>query len=118
MAASYSVMRRRAASMSATAWSAVLDAFAPGVVQTATPRRVATSMSIESVPTPMRAITRREPALSSTSASNGSVETIAAATPSSRRIRSAGERSATFGASRRPHPAVVRRRPVPAPARS
>jgi hypothetical protein len=78
----------------------VLDALAPGVVQTATPRRPAAARSIESVPTPTRAITRSAAAASSTAASNRSVETIAPATPSSNSIISPADRAACRGANR------------------
>jgi len=71
----------------------------PGVVVTNTPRALAADMSIESTPTPMRAMTFRSGSAARVGASNGSVLTIAACAPAMIRCTSAGVRSPCLGSS-------------------
>ena len=86
---------------------------------TTAPAAVAASRSIESVPTPTRATTRRPGAAAKTLSSNGSVLTIAPTARAASRATSRGVRAPVFGRERA-HAARRRAgaRPVDAPSTS
>ena len=113
-AASWAATRRITARINASAWSATLVEFAPGVVVTATPAAVAALTSIASKPTPTRATIASAGHASKTTASKASVLAItpiasptAAATCAAVRSPTRGDISyATPASSRRSAPAL------------